>query len=320
MDKFNETTYKPHVKYAVALMLKAYGKGTAIPDNYPLYFERECGLTNPKKLHISLIRKGYLIPSPLKDLLLNLSTAELKTILESCGLKKSGKKEDLVKRILLEVDYCILNNYLNDKNYYSLSEKGIVFLKLYSDYIILHKYAKFGIDIEEYENYKRLYPYLCCEDILIFIHQEKLLSDKYNYHYHIILKELYDNTEQFYFALREFLVIKYLTINYVQAFDWLSDELQFYSPDKAIAHVWETQKNRLCLAPADASYFVKHMEEYSAKDLDLLYEEYPLSNTLITKVEFSSILHDMSSEAFFDYQRWNTYILSKLEFALKRYS
>ena len=94
----------PHKEYAIALLLKNYGNVSPLPDYYPQYYSRECGLTNPAPLHQQLISEGYLVRSSILEELRALKITELKQILQSCGLKVTGKKAELVDRILANVE------------------------------------------------------------------------------------------------------------------------------------------------------------------------------------------------------------------------
>ncbi len=299
--------------YAITLLLYSCRKVGPIPTYYPLYFSRECGLTNPQILHQKLIDEGFFYPASLYDLLTTLKVTDLKKILQSYGLEVSGKKEDLIQRILSEGDVEDIRNFFKDTEpHYSLSVKGKSFLKAHEDYVHFHRYSKYGIKLNEYESCKSKMCSNNCEEILICICKEKLKADKYAHLYHVFLRELYDTCQERSNALYEFLIIKYFAVNYIHTFSWLNS----YTNHSAQS-IYETQKSIFVLSPDDAAYFVKHIDVYSSSMLDKIYHEYPLKNIMVSKSEFDAILSEMSTDSFFDVAKWNSFLLAKLKNYLK---
>lgn len=146
--------------YSKAVFLSAYGNGKPLRKNneYSRYFEFECGITNPRKYHKDLIKTGYLQPSPTKDVISSLKVTELKEICDSLGISKSGKKLDLINRIIA---FCPAEQIYSfaEEQLYSLSEKGSTFVREHEDYIQLHKHKNWGIGLDEYINFKQSLPF-----------------------------------------------------------------------------------------------------------------------------------------------------------------
>lgn len=122
--------------YAIALLLDFHQKAASLPDAYPCYYMYECNLDNPRSLHLQLIDNGFLIPSSTPDFLASLKVTDLKQLLKSYNLKISGKKDDLISRLLTNLSDTDIQDILqNNKPCYSLSLKGQLFLRNYKDYI-----------------------------------------------------------------------------------------------------------------------------------------------------------------------------------------
>lgn len=121
------------------------GKKILNQFEYPQFFYYDYGITNCNQFHLELIEEGYLKESSLKSYLITRKIDELKKILENNNLKKTGKKEELIERILNEIEPSKIE--LDDK-YYELTDKGIKIIKD-NEYIL--KLRKLHIPIEEYE-------------------------------------------------------------------------------------------------------------------------------------------------------------------------
>lgn len=308
----------PYRAYAITMLLKAYGNVAPIPEQYPLYYAHECGLTNPKSLHLQLIEEGFLEPSSISQLLTILKVSELQQMLRSCGLKVSGKKEELINRILSNINTEDLLSFFKDEPpRYSLSIKGTTFLDQHKDYIRFHRYTRYGVTIAEYEHAKASFYSTDCEQILIFLYNQKLRKDEYNRLYHLVLHKLYEAIGDSDNALREFLIVKYFDVNYVYAFQQLDSMLQYLSFPEAARSVYECQKDCYVLSPNDAVYIAQHPNIHLQNVLNSIYSHYVLKDLLIPKSIFSTILSEMLSKSFFDISKWNTYILEQLKHYLR---
>lgn len=308
-----------YLDYAATLLLKTYGNVAPLPEHYPLYYAQEYGLTNPKLLHQQLIDEGFLVPSSIPQLLTTLKVSDLQQILRSYTLKVSGKKEELINRLLSNVAIEKLSPiFQNERPCYSLSDKGIDFLNKHKDYIRFHQYAKYGVSLDEYECAKETLCYSeNCEQILIFLYNQKVDKDPYNRLYHLVLSQLYDIRQDSDNALREFLIVKYFDVNYVYAFQQLHSSLQYLSFSKAAKGMYECEKNNLVLAPSDASYIAEHQNMHLRNILNSIYSQYLLKDLIIPPNVFSTIVSEMITESFFDVSKWNGYILSQLKHYLR---
>lgn len=208
--------------------------------------------------------------------------------------------------------------FKNEPPCYSLSLKGRNFLEQHKDYIRFHRYTKYGITLEEYERAKASLCYTDdCEKILIFLYNEKVNGDKYNRHYHLVLHELYEASGDSDNALREFLIVKYLDVNYVYFFQQLSFFLQYQSFSTAAKDMYESEKDHRVLTPSDASYVAEHQNTHLRNILNSIYSQYLLKNLIIPPNVFSTIMSEMVTESFFDVSKWNGYILSQLKHYLR---
>lgn len=305
-----------YIAYGMVLLLSAYDKTSPIPDEYPLYFERECHLTNPASLHYKLICDGYLVPSSISEMLFTLKVPELKMILNSYGLKTSGKKEELVSRILSYADPDALRSYFKGTECYSISSKGAEFLSSHQDYVVLHRYSQLGVGLQEYESCKRKCHLADCTDILIRIYRSKCHSDRYSMINHTFLMQLYDDTHVHDKALFEFLVLLYLRANYYDSFVWINEMSKYLSLSDAAAHVLDSARCVRVFSTQTASFFVSHYQYFTTKMVDTIYSHFDLPVTVISKHDFLAVLSEMVTHPVFDFEKWNRFLLMKFECSL----
>lgn len=141
--------------YNKAIFLNVYGNGKPLQDNseYQKYFEFECGITNPRKYHKNLIKEGYLQTASPESSISSLKVNELKKICDAIGISKTGKKKELVDRIISSCSPDQINSFV-EKQLYSLSDKGLQFLERNRDYVELHNHKNWSITLDEYIDFK----------------------------------------------------------------------------------------------------------------------------------------------------------------------
>lgn len=140
----------PEFNYIGQTIFLDWADGKAIKKNteYPQYFFYDYGILNCEELHQNLIKDNFLEKATMETILLSKNIDELKKILEEYGLKKNGKKVELVERIIKNNDFSKINT---SDCVYELSEKGKEFVKKYS-YILELKGT--SISVEEFEKEK----------------------------------------------------------------------------------------------------------------------------------------------------------------------
>lgn len=104
------------------LMLRYVGKGIEADRDFPEYWKYQYNV-NAQELVVSLLNRGFLKIGDIDVSLQHMEAKELKEILAKAGLKVSGKKGDLVARIVEGIDkHSLLALHL--QTYIVRSEKG----------------------------------------------------------------------------------------------------------------------------------------------------------------------------------------------------
>ena len=148
----------------------ADGKSIKEKEDYPQYFFYDYGILNCKELHKNMIREDFLQEANIKIILLSKSVDELKKILEEYGLKKSGRKIELVERIIENNDFSKIDV---SNSIYELSEKGKEFIKKYNYILVLRETS---ISISEFEKEKaKIEKPLSTNDIIWSIYNKHSL-------------------------------------------------------------------------------------------------------------------------------------------------
>lgn len=101
---------------------------------------------NPQEILNSLEERGFIKPGSLEATLEHEPVVTLKSELKSMGLKQTGKKADLVLRLVTEGDITDLNNRYNNRRF-QLTEIGKSELKDNEYIAYIHKKSRYDLDM-----------------------------------------------------------------------------------------------------------------------------------------------------------------------------
>lgn len=134
----------------ISLFLKWCKHHTRIlsQNQYPAYMQYSWGIENPAEFHMQLIHEGYLIEMNLEQKIQHLKVIDLKNILREKKLAVSGKKQELIDRILEHTDLTSIKLLDQNQKEYFLSPKAFDFLSKCEDVISLESGRS---DIDCYE-------------------------------------------------------------------------------------------------------------------------------------------------------------------------
>lgn len=140
--KPNDVGLYPHEVLLLSYAPKYYIEG----NSYPGFWWYKYGIKDVDKCLISLKDRGFLQIGTLQSAIEKETVAVLKSVLKENGLKVSGKKAELVQRLMDEVPEEKLNN-LFTKRTYELTDAGSEILKK-EDYIpYIHQHEIEDLDI-----------------------------------------------------------------------------------------------------------------------------------------------------------------------------
>ena len=179
-------------EYATTLLLWGHDRAFEYQEDrqYPTYYQYECGVSNPQKLQEELFQKGYYCEATFCEIFETYTLNELKIIADSIGIPKSGKKSDLITRILCNSHPDELHAHIGNRKYFTLSSKGKTYLQLHHDYVVFHKYSSFRISIEAYEIAKNKLQSFDCETVLIYLMCQRVQKNRFDILSYSYLKKL----------------------------------------------------------------------------------------------------------------------------------
>lgn len=297
--------------YGKILMLSAYEKAAPIRenDNFPCYFSYECHISKPKQLLTSLINEGYISDASVREILFLYTVPNLKSLAERLGCKKTGTKQELINRILPNIgDLSSLKS--NSEKYYSLSDKGILFLQENFDYTQFHKNQKFNISLFEYNKQraidtshrfedvaynlliKRIRNRLCKNELL------GIQSDFYSLYKLSLVKEDLSHAVFYYIVT---LYIASCCIYYVHS---LNNDFGIEHHDSYAHIIYSTSV---------AANMVALQEYYSSDIIDYIFNNELLPPSFLSRDEFKQSIEKMFCTTVFDYEYYNNLILNRLE-------
>lgn len=129
------------------LMLSYATSYSQCGNSFARFWYYECHYTgDPQQLLDSLAERGFIEPATLEDALNHQTAAELKELLKEFDLKVSGKKADLVHRLMGEGNTEVLEKRCKNR-VFQRTEKGEAELKA-NEYIpYIHKRQTYGLSI-----------------------------------------------------------------------------------------------------------------------------------------------------------------------------
>lgn len=156
-DRFKpkEATPEEYYSFALADTLSRYSKAqdNSEPSKYRLSID---GIDNWKRFFNRILKDGYLQNANACEVLNSYTVQELKIIADSIGIKKTGKKTDIIQRIYENMSTDELNKMINHEKLYIISEKGKQYIQANQDYVLLSKHMGCGVTLSEFNKHRIL--------------------------------------------------------------------------------------------------------------------------------------------------------------------
>lgn len=294
-------------EYAIEMLLSGHLKGREIGNGYIVAFMYECKITNPEKLDKWLLNNDYLRKPTIEETLSHYKVLELKEILAKRGMKVTGKKAELIERlvsVLSESDISDLSK--SDKRYF-LSEKG---LKHYYDNIDLeelHRHWNYRIPLNEYFKYRKSNGVIRnFYEIVYLALKERMekgnmdMSNPYrltNFDF-FNFSEICEKLEMNIDAIKSILIKLYFDTNLVNStqFPFDKDMIEINGVEKICSRLQDIE----IFNPYTVQKIVSLSEYYSEYMVDDIYDNIKLQYILFDKKNFKLAIEDMIQSAYFD--------------------
>ncbi len=315
--------YEPGIIMCSALIISGSVKrGERIkPNEYYSYFESLYGVVNIQKLHYWLYKNGYLRNAKPKEALNLYKVSELKTILDSMGLKKSGHKPDLINRIVENIDDETREKLSRDCDRYFRSEKGERFLEENRDYVMFHD-KQYGLTFQEFcqnrilHGQKRKFYDTIFQTLSqkAYTYQTKGYISQLEMIYHNLSNVLYDEGK-YELSLQNALYNLYFSTN-------LASKYYLFSIDNVRFDGIKTAKGRITPEETFNPYTISRILElqpyFKEYMLDVVYNPEILSYCIFDKYDMLDVVLDLYDEKF-DAEFYTNYVRTNYGNFIKRF-
>ncbi len=296
-------------EYAIEMLLSGHLKGREIGNGYIVAFMYECQVTNPERLDKWLLYNDYLRNPTIEETLSRYKVPELKGFLSNKGMKVTGKKAELIERLVSALSESDIKALIDSDKRYYLSEKG---LKHYYDNIDLnelHRNWKYGLPLNEYFKYRKsndiirgFYEtaYLVLQEkikngtIGVFGQNRVTTFDFMNF------SEVCEKLEMYEDSVKAVLMKIYIDTNLIENtyFCFDKDWIERDGVDGICSRIDQNQCMIFNTYPIQRMVLLS--EYYSEYMVDEIYKNIKLQYTVFEKKDFKAAIDNMIQSAYFD--------------------
>lgn len=296
------------------------GQPIKYDNEYVGYLKYQYNITNPSAFHKRMIKEGYLQKADIETTFKSFLVPTLKEYCERFELRKTGKKADIIKRLIQETPIDFQNKLIEETGLYSLSLKGKAIIDKNYQFVYLHKHSGWCISPDDYKKESRKNPELSYPEIIrnIFfkrINQNlpKNLNENNVIPEYLHLYELYkDQGENGSRYLANYL---YTYLNYSYQLGQAYDNLLYKW--KAKREIIEDFDETSIIYPGTIKHLnelVNIASEESFSDIDQLQFKY----VIFSKKDYMQLLYEISTYDVFDSKKWNDFYNQKCFDFIKR--
>lgn len=285
---------------------------------YQQYLIYDYGISDPVNFYNTLFEQGFYALADAREVLENYKVTKLKTILESAGEKKSGKKEELIQRIINSVPKEMLDQLSCTAQLYTLSQKGKEYIKKHEDLIYLHKKRNsWNILLSEYEAAKQQLSFnqYTFRDVAWVVFNNRIhkmyerqdisfVSSVYRDMAQLLF-EFDNNQQQGTFFL---LVALYCEINGTHFFYNIKNFYDGYITKEQLKEFYYE------IFIEDTTDFILDRTNYIDQiDLEKVFNFVKLPMQICSKSDFILLVEDLKHASTFDTEKWNAFFEKKYQ-------
>ena len=312
---YRNASFTEKKKYALIDILSCFSSGARDLNNFSPIFLSKLGITNTNTYLKELISKGYIIKANLiETLVASYNSKDLKTIAESIGIKKSGKKYDLAQRIANELSFQQAEQVLDNNRKYIISEKGKYQIVGNEDYLPLHKYLDF-VSLAEFNDARipegGIHPRNFYDTMFQLLSNRKFFFECQGnfedaglmslYLYNILIEELKKTTHN--------VPLNVILTNYVE-YVYLYSCFCFHA-HSSLEYGTFFKFYRECSLPTPDKHLAMLADQEPYLNYDALFFNKPPS--FFTHDEFIEYIHEMLFSPMFNKQKWDYKIQNRVK-------
>lgn len=297
------------IEALVVFLWASDGQPVKGKDDYVGYLKYQYNIVNPSAFHKRMIAEGYLQRADIEVTLKSFLVPELKNFCDKFGLKKTGKKADIIKRLIQETPTDFQNKLIQEAGLYSLSLKGKAIVEKNYQFVYLHQHSSWSIYPDDYKKEAKKSLGLPYQEIIrniffkrINAHISEYLDENNIIVEYLHLYELYkDQGEN---------GSRYLA-NYL--YSYLNCAYQLSRAHDDLLYKWKTKREIIedfeensVIYPGiikDLNELVSIASEESFSDIDQLQFKY----IIFSKKDYMQLLYEISTYDVFDSKKWNDF-------------
>lgn len=294
--------------YATAIFLYANSNSKIKNNNeYVGYLFYECGISNPRRYHQKLIDEGYFKQASINEILHTFKLDDLKKILKENNLKVTGKKAELIDRIISELSEKELNEINFDRNIYTLSEKGKKYIENNKDYIEIHRHANWQITLEEYIKVKRKLNFSANFNDIAWGIFNKRTMEYFNNRQYGLQRNNYYNMFQLLMEekkeMQAFEMIVKVIIYDLSSVDTL-ENIKLYKDGIYNKKDLLNSYSNIFLAPGIIKELLELEQFYSDELVKTVYKQVVLPINFCSETILIELMHEIFHNSIFDYEKY----------------
>lgn len=302
LRNYREPSYDEMAEFAKADVLSCFEKprnNESLSD----FHLGKIGVTNWYNFFDVLFYSGYLRKATISESLNSCTLKELKILADSIGVKKSGKKSDLVERICAVFSENDLNKIIPE-DLFIISEKGKEYLNAQEDLVLLSTHAIFDVSLSEFNdkrfigNRKRNFY-----DTMFQVLNEQKYFYEINKNYlalTVVCFRIYDIMVEEFECTEHNVPIDILLTNYIEYLylcTCLPSEARNLVEDISVYDV-----SHISL-PTIKTNLAKFQDYKSLINFNVIFANKPPS--FMTKKEFINMINEIFDTPLFDCSKWN---------------
>lgn len=278
----------------------------------------QIGITNWYSFFKEIYQEGYIRKATPEETLVSYALKELKIIAESIGVKKSGKKAEIVDRLCNSLSVEELKEIAQEKNLFIISKKGQEYLSYQGDLAQLRTHAIYDVSLAEF-NDKR---YIGNRKRNFYDTMFQVLSEQKNF-YHInnnyssmsvVCNRIYDIMLEEFERTEHHVPIDVMLLNYMEAlylhicFSWEIRNMK----DGIICDI------HYISLPTIKPSLSKFGDYKSLINYNAVFANKPPG--FMTKDNFIDMINEFFDAPMFDYSKWNNLLQSNFKKYMKLFS
>lgn len=290
-------------EYALAYALSCFAKPQHSDKMSSFHLERT-GITNWPAFFKDILRKNYIRPADAGEVLSTYTVKELKIIADSLGIKKSGKKMDLIDGIIFSATDDMIDNITANSDLYILTDKGADYISSREDYVLLERHSAFNVSLSEFNKhrilcgrrrnfYDTMFQTLSEKAFILQCHQNFSALAITKLHIFDIMLEEYSSTDH---SVHIDVALSYYL-------EYLYLQLCFPEPSKRATEGIMLNGISAIQVPKLSARIIKFKDYFKSINYNVIFSNKP--PCFLTDSEFIVLIDEFLNTPIFDYDKWN---------------